>query len=90
MPNLDIYIDGPSEDEMKDLLDQNISGFTTNPTLMKRAGIKDYKKFALNVLKYVKIKPISFLGCIFASTEFKVATIFTFLIIYAYELHHNN
>ena len=37
-----------------------ISGFTTNPTLMKKAGIKDYKKFALNVLKFVKTKPISF------------------------------
>jgi len=37
-----------------------ISGFTTNPTLMKKSGIKDYKKFALNVLKFVKTKPISF------------------------------
>ena len=37
-----------------------ISGFTTNPTLMKKSGIKDYKKFALNVLKFVKTKPVSF------------------------------
>jgi len=37
-----------------------ISGFTTNPSLMKKAGIKDYKKFALQVLKDVKKKPISF------------------------------
>ena len=27
---------------------------------MKKSGIKDYKKFALNVLKFVKTKPISF------------------------------
>ena len=39
---------------------KHISGFTTNPTLMKKSGLKDYKKFALNVLKFVKTKPISF------------------------------
>ena len=39
---------------------KHISGFTTNPTLMKKSGIKDYKKFELNVLKFVKTKPISF------------------------------
>ena len=37
-----------------------ISGFTTNPTLMKKAGIKDYKSFALDVLKEITDKPISF------------------------------
>lgn len=36
-----------------------ISGLTTNPALMKKAGITDYKAFALEVLKEVK-KPISF------------------------------
>mgnify|MGYP000512905719 CR=1 FL=1 len=42
MPNLDIYIDGPSKDEMNDLFDQNISGFTFNPTLFKSLGVIDY------------------------------------------------
>ena len=37
-----------------------ISGFTTNPTLMKKAGIRDYKRFAFDVLEIVKNKPISF------------------------------
>ena len=37
-----------------------ISGFTTNPTLMRKAGIKDYKEFALDILKFVTDKPISF------------------------------
>ena len=37
-----------------------ISGFTTNPTLMKKAGIKDYRSFALEVLKEITDKPISF------------------------------
>ena len=33
-----------------------IEGFTTNPTLMKSAGVKDYKKFALDLLQIVKVK----------------------------------
>lgn len=37
-----------------------IKGFTTNPTLMRKAGIADYKSFALQVLGVVKDRPISF------------------------------
>lgn len=37
-----------------------ISGFTTNPTLMRKAGIKDYKEFAQDILKSITDKPISF------------------------------
>ena len=37
-----------------------ISGFTTNPTLMRKAGIADYKRFALDVLKVVPVLPVSF------------------------------
>lgn len=37
-----------------------IKGFTTNPTLMRKAGIKDYKAFALEVLQVVPTLPISF------------------------------
>ena len=37
-----------------------VKGFTTNPTLMKKAGITDYKKFALEILSKIKTKPISF------------------------------
>jgi transaldolase len=37
-----------------------ISGLTTNPTLMKKAGISDYVKFAKEVLAEIKTKPISF------------------------------
>jgi transaldolase len=37
-----------------------IQGLTTNPTLMRKAGITDYRKFAQEVLKHVKTKPISF------------------------------
>lgn len=37
-----------------------IKGFTTNPTLMRKAGIVDYKAFALQVLKAVPDRPVSF------------------------------
>ena len=37
-----------------------IQGITTNPTLMRKAGILDYEKFARKVLEIVKEKPISF------------------------------
>ena len=37
-----------------------IKGLTTNPTLMKKSGIKNYSKFAKKILKIVKKKPISF------------------------------
>ena len=37
-----------------------ISGFTTNPTLMRKAGISDYEAFAKQVLSEVSSLPISF------------------------------
>ena len=37
-----------------------VSGFTTNPTLLKNNGINNYKNFAKKVLKKIRTKPISF------------------------------
>lgn len=37
-----------------------IEGFTTNPTLMRKAGVTDYESFAREILAYVKDRPISF------------------------------
>ena len=37
-----------------------ISGLTTNPTLMRKAGITDYRAFAKDILSVIKDKPISF------------------------------
>ena len=31
-----------------------VSGFTTNPSLMRLAGAKDYKNYSLRLLRYVK------------------------------------
>lgn len=36
-----------------------IKGFTTNPTLMRKAGIEDYKAFAMQVLRAVPDRPVS-------------------------------
>ena len=40
--------------------DPVISGFTTNPTLMRKSGVEDYPGFARKVLDHVTDKPISF------------------------------
>ena len=36
-----------------------VKGFTTNPSLMRKAGAKDYKKYSKEILKICKNKPIS-------------------------------
>ena len=37
-----------------------VKGFTTNPSLMRKAGAKDYKSYCKKILKICKKKPISF------------------------------
>lgn len=37
-----------------------VSGMTTNPSLMKKSGVKDYRAFCQDILSHVKTKPISF------------------------------
>jgi len=56
-----IFADGANLNEINELNKKEfIKGFTTNPSLMRKAGISDYKKFAIEVLKIVEDKPISF------------------------------
>lgn len=48
---IEIYADGADFDGIiKVAEDERITGFTTNPTLMKAAGITDYEKFAKNII----------------------------------------
>jgi transaldolase len=55
-----IFADGANFDEMiKFANDQRIQGLTTNPSLMKKAGIVDYEQFSKKVLTFIKNKPIS-------------------------------
>jgi len=56
-----LFADGADKLGMLDMYsNSSISGFTTNPTLMKAAGIKDYKSFAQDILSHINDKPISF------------------------------
>tara|TARA_B100000963_G_C22620079_1_gene669485 strand:- start:615 stop:1328 length:714 start_codon:yes stop_codon:yes gene_type:complete len=56
-----IFADGADIDSIKKLNQNNfIKGFTTNPSLMKKAGVTDYKDFALKILSEIRDKPISF------------------------------
>ena len=58
---IDIYADGADVNEMLEALKQPyIKGFTTNPTLMRKAGVTDYEAFASKVLAHIKDLPISF------------------------------
>jgi len=56
-----IFADGADKAGMLEMAaNPSIAGFTTNPTLMKKAGIRDYRAFALDVLRVINDKPISF------------------------------
>jgi transaldolase len=59
--NVKVFADGA---DLTDILEMNsnplIKGLTTNPTLMRKAGVTNYKEFAIEVLNHVKGKPISF------------------------------
>jgi transaldolase len=59
--NVKIFADGADLAEML-ALSRNplIRGFTTNPTLMRKAGVVDYKEFAHDVLQVITDRPISF------------------------------
>jgi len=55
-----IFADGASKAGMLEMYrDPRIKGFTTNPTLMRKAGISDYAAFAQDILKYIPDRPLS-------------------------------
>jgi len=56
-----LFADGANSEQILGLAkDPMISGFTTNPTLMRASGVSDYRNFAHGLLADVKNKPISF------------------------------
>jgi transaldolase len=59
--NVKIFADGADLDAIL-ALDANprVKGFTTNPTLMWKAGLTDYEEFAKRLLERITDKPISF------------------------------
>jgi transaldolase len=56
-----IFADGAAKAEMTALYQNpHVQGFTTNPTLMRKAGIANYKDFALEILQAIPDRSISF------------------------------
>jgi transaldolase len=56
-----IYADGADKAGMLEMYAKRyIKGFTTNPTLMRKAGIADYRAFALDIVQAIPDRPISF------------------------------
>ena len=56
-----IFADGADKDGMLEMYNKSfIQGFTTNPTLMNKAGINNYRAFAKDILRSIPDKPISF------------------------------
>lgn len=59
--NVKIFADGADRSGMLDMYARPyVKGFTTNPTLMRKAGIGDYRSFAKDVLSAIPDRPISF------------------------------
>ncbi len=56
-----IFADGADLAGMKEMYaNPLIEGFTTNPTLMRKAGVQDYEAFARQVVEAIPDRPISF------------------------------
>ena len=56
-----IFADGADKEGMLEMYDKPfVKGLTTNPTLMKKAGITDYRAFCKDILTSINDKPLSF------------------------------
>ncbi|MDR1560790.1 MAG: transaldolase [Holosporaceae bacterium] len=56
-----IFADGADVAGMLEMYSKPwVKGFTTNPTLMKKAGVQNYEAFALEIIEAIPDRPISF------------------------------
>jgi len=56
-----IFADGADKAGMLQLnANPLIKGMTTNPTLMRKAGLTDFEAFARDILQHINVKPVSF------------------------------
>jgi transaldolase len=56
-----LFADGADKKSMLEMnANPRIQGLTTNPTLMKKAGVTDYREFCKDILTHVRKKPLSF------------------------------
>lgn len=59
--SIKLFADGADKNGMLEMYaNPLIKGFTTNPTLMKKAGVRDYEAFAKDILQAIPDRPISF------------------------------
>jgi transaldolase len=59
--HIKIFADGADKDSMLEMARKPfIAGLTTNPTLMRKAGVRDYRAFAKDILAAISDLPISF------------------------------
>ena len=58
--NVQVFADGADIEEMKAYKNKQVDGFTTNPSLMAKAGVTDYKAFAEEAVKEIPDASISF------------------------------
>ncbi|CAA4141329.1 Transaldolase [Staphylococcus aureus] len=59
--NVEVFADGADIEEMKAAYkNKQVDGFTTNPSLMAKAGVTDYKAFAEEAVKEIPDASISF------------------------------
>jgi len=59
--NVKIFADGADKAGMLEMYARPyVQGFTTNPTLMRKAGVADYRAFAKEILRAIPDRPISF------------------------------
>ena len=59
--NVKIFADGADKAGMLEMYEKPfVKGLTTNPTLMKKAGITDYRAFCKDILTSINDKPLSF------------------------------
>ena len=59
--SIKIFADGAEKAGMLEMYKKPyIKGFTTNPTLMRKAGLSDYESFARDILTEIKDLPVSF------------------------------
>ncbi len=61
MSNIKLFLDGADRDSMVEMAKNSaVHGFTTNPTLMRKSGVSDYRKFCREILPELCGKPVSF------------------------------
>jgi transaldolase len=60
LPAIQIFADGAVLEDVGPLIERHaVKGFTTNPTLMAKAGIRDYEAFAKKILAAAGALPVS-------------------------------